>query len=300
IETEFEKFFVLLFNSSSFLSFFVSILALFFTKNLFSLIILPLLFLVSFLLTLVTLNLIADKKARFSEEVLPDLLQLMASNIRAGLTPDKALALSARPEFGILEKEIRNVASKSIAGKPFEEALLELTKKIKSRLIERTVNLIIEGIKKGGEIAKLLEQTANDIRDLKTMKKEISSQVGMYVIFIFIATGIVSPMLFSFSTHLIDTLQTISKEVKIEGGVTAFAQFKFLRFGTATISVDFVKIYALSTSLITSFFSSLIIGLLKEGREKAGIKYIPILAILNVSIFFTSQYVISFVSKVFL
>ncbi|MEM5811725.1 MAG: type II secretion system F family protein [Candidatus Aenigmatarchaeota archaeon] len=299
IETEFEKFFVYSFNFSLAFSFFIFVLSIIFFKSLFSIILIPIGFLLSMVLILVNLNLIADKKARFSEEVLPDLLLLMASNIRAGLTPDKSLVLSARPEFGILEREIKSVATKSLAGKPFEEALLELTKKIKSRLIERTINLIIEGVKKGGEIAKLLEQTANDIRDLKTMKREISSQVGMYVIFIFIASGIISPALFSFSSYLLETLQKISKEVRIEGPTTAsLPQFKFLRFGGGiSISVDFIRIYALSINLLISFFGSLIIGLISEGREKAGVKFIPSLLTLNIAVFFGASYAVNIISK---
>ena len=46
-------------------------------------------FMIEFLIhTLITLA--AERKAKFVESILPDVLQLMASNLRAGLTPDKA------------------------------------------------------------------------------------------------------------------------------------------------------------------------------------------------------------------
>jgi len=51
------------------------------------------------------LNYKVDKKAKEVEEVLPDALQLMASNLRAGLTTEKALFSSARKEFGILQQD---------------------------------------------------------------------------------------------------------------------------------------------------------------------------------------------------
>ena len=49
------------------------------------------------------LTFLVDKKASLIEDALPDALQLMASNLRAGMTPDKALLLSSRPEFGPLK-----------------------------------------------------------------------------------------------------------------------------------------------------------------------------------------------------
>ncbi|MFH8132343.1 MAG: type II secretion system F family protein, partial [Candidatus Aenigmatarchaeota archaeon] len=119
-------------------------------------------FIATHLIIDLVLVLIGDKKGSFAESVLPDALQLMAANIRSGLTPDKALLFSARPEFGVLEKEIRVAASKAIAGEPFEDALSSLVSRIKSRIVNRTFNLIFEGMKKGGEIARLLEQTAED------------------------------------------------------------------------------------------------------------------------------------------
>ena len=41
----------------------------------------------------------ADSIARKLEKVLPDALQLMASNLRAGMTTERALLLSSRIEF---------------------------------------------------------------------------------------------------------------------------------------------------------------------------------------------------------
>jgi len=238
------------------------------------------------------LILIADRKGSFAESVLPDFLQLMAANIRSGLTPDKALLFSARPEFGVLEKEIRAAASKAIAGEPLEDALLSLGNRIKSRIINRTFNLIVEGMKKGGEIANLLEQSAEDIRELKLLKKEIAAQVGMYVIFIFIAVGFASPLLFSFSSYLVETMSNIGSKLKIEEA-SSYMTVGTLKLGVVKFSPDFIRTYSLLTLIFSSIFGSLLIGLLQEGKEKAGIKYIPILLALNIAIYFLSRLLVS-------
>src|SRR3989344_5515625 len=65
----------------------------------------------------------ADAKARFAEKVLPDALQLMASNLKAGMTVDRALLFSARPEFGPLQDELNIVGKEITTGKEVGEAL---------------------------------------------------------------------------------------------------------------------------------------------------------------------------------
>ncbi|MEM5853556.1 MAG: type II secretion system F family protein [Candidatus Aenigmatarchaeota archaeon] len=256
-------------------------------------------FIATHLIIDLVLVLIGDKKGSFAESVLPDALQLMAANIRSGLTPDKALLFSARPEFGVLEKEIRVAASKAIAGEPFEDALSSLGSRIKSRIVNRTFNLIVEGMKKGGEIASLLEQTAEDIRELKLLKKEIAAQVGMYAIFIFIAVGFASPLLFAFSSHLVETMSSIGSKLKLEE-VATYTTFSSLRLGVVKVSTEFLRTYCLLTLTFSSIFGSLLIGLLQDGKEKAGVKYIPLLLAINFTIYFMARLVlatlISFIS----
>lgn len=236
--------------------------------------------------------LIGDKRGSFAESVLPDALQLMSANIRAGLTPDKALLFAARPEFGILENEIKLAARKAIAGEPIENALIALGNRIKSRIINRTFILIVEGMNKGGEIASLLEQTANDIRDLKLLKKEISAQVGMYAIFIFIAIAFAAPLLFAFSSHLVETMSTIGSSINV-GESTKYAAFGSLKLSVIKVSPVFLRIYSLAILTMSSFFGGLILGLLQEGRETAGMKYIPLLLMSNITIYLVVRIVLA-------
>jgi archaeal flagellar protein FlaJ len=96
-------------------------------------------------------------KAQTVEAVLPDALQLMASNIRAGLTTDKALLLAARPEFGALEEEIRRVGKETMAGRSLAESLSRMTIHIRSDDLDRTVELLVGSLRSGGQLAYLLD-----------------------------------------------------------------------------------------------------------------------------------------------
>ncbi|MEM5799511.1 MAG: type II secretion system F family protein [Candidatus Aenigmatarchaeota archaeon] len=238
----------------------------------------------------ITLVLVADSRANFADEILPDVLSLFSSNIRSGLTPDKALMLTARPEFGPLEEQIKRAAKKTLSGESIEDAIKVIPERINSKILERTVKLLSEGMAKGGSLQNLLDSLANDIRESKLIKKEISAQVMVYAIFIFFAVGIGAPVLLATSNHLIETMSAISSNIKLDK-VSMPTQIP-VKIQNINIDTSFLLKYSLSSLVITSIFGGLLVGLIKDGTEKAGIKYIPILLILSIGIFFLAKLMI--------
>ena len=85
------------------------------------------------------LDMTVIKRAKFVEEILPDVLLLISSNMRSGMTPDRAIMLSAREEFGPLEKQIREVAKIAMSGVGLDVALRTIYENIKSKRLERTI-----------------------------------------------------------------------------------------------------------------------------------------------------------------
>ena len=80
---------------------------------------------------------------------------------------DRAMWYAAKPEFGILSKEMELASKRVFGGETLDEALHKLSERFKSRYLARTVELIKEGIGSGGEIAVRLEKTATDLRNLQ-------------------------------------------------------------------------------------------------------------------------------------
>jgi len=231
-----------------------------------------------------------DAKARFIEELLPDALQLMSSNLRAGYTTDKALLLSARPEFGPLRDEINRVGKEITMGKDIDEALLEMTKNVRSKKLKKTIMLIVTGIKSGGELASLLDQTAKNLRQEKFVEEKIRSNVMMYVVFISSAIGFGAPLLFGLSSFLVEVLTTNIAAIEIPQ--TTVASAMPIKFSTVGITIGFVKMYSIVSLVTSSVLGSFILGLIGKGEEKRGIKYIPILILMSLSMFFFVRFVI--------
>lgn len=241
--------------------------------------------LISFILTqsfvYMWLMLSADKKGKFTEFVLPDVLQLMSSNLRAGVTIDKALFMAARPEFGPFKKELDHVGKEVAVGKDLTKALKDLSARIKSEKLEKTIYLIVNGIKAGGGLADLLERTAEDLRDQEIMNKKIRASIGMYTIFIFIAIGIASPFLFGLSSVVVEILTKTFSAVAMPK-VSSVP----LALGDIRIEINFIRTFSLIFISTSCILGSLVLGQVSRGKAKEGAKYIIPLIILSFAIFF--------------
>lgn len=233
----------------------------------------------------------ADAKARFVESILPDVLQLMSSNLRAGHTIDRAFILAARPEFGQFKDEINHVAKEIATGKELDAALLELGSRVRSEKLAKTVQLINSGVSAGGEISDLLQHIASNLRQQRLVDERIRSSVLVYVIFIFSAIGFGAPMLFSLSSFLIEVITDVFSKVEIptEGVGTQIP----ISFSQVAVSTTFVNTYTIVSMIITSIMGSLILGLISKGNEKEGLKFLPILIILTITLFFTIKFLIA-------
>lgn len=232
----------------------------------------------------------ADAKGKFVEDILPDVLQLISSNLRAGMTVDKALMFSVRPEFGPFSDEINIVGKEITMGKDISEALEEMSERIKSEKLKKTISLITSGLKSGGELASLLSQTAQNLRNERLIEERVRANVLMYVIFIFSAIGFGAPLLFGLSSFLVETLTASLGKINIPEETAA--EFP-LMLSKVTISPEFVLTYVIVSLVTTSILGAIVIGLIRKGREREGIKYIPLLLFVSLAVFFTVRFVVS-------
>lgn len=253
-------------------------------------------FLLCLLVMHLALIMIADSRANLVETILPDALQIISANMRSGLTPDRAILASARPEFGPLEAELKRVSKETLSGKSFEEAMRGITKRIKSSILQKTVELVVEGMSKGGSLTTLLDSIADDVRQVKLLRGEIKSFVIMYGIFIFFAAAIGAPLLYSVSTFMVQTLNNLSSsvgDVDVLTSGSSSTALSLFKFKPSTVTTDFLLQYSAVAIFVTCIFGSLIIGLVQDGTEKAGLKYIPVMLLISFAVFLGSQAILS-------
>lgn len=245
---------------------------------------------------LATFLIIANKRLKRTnevkkmEDVFPDFLEMMSSNLRAGMTIDRALLLSAREEFAPLDKEIFKLGKDLVTGKEIEKSLKDMAERIDSERIRKTLLLLVSGIRSGGNLATLLQETATNVRERSFVEKRAASSVLMYVIFICFAISVGAPLLFSLSTVLVDTLSSILATLP---PVDAGSQQLPFTLTTIAITPTFVTYYAILFILATNLLGCLVLGMVGKGDEKAGIKYfIPLVAV-SLLVFFGIKTILS-------
>lgn len=223
------------------------------------------------------------------EEVLPEFLQLASANISAGMPIDRALWFAVRPKFGILAKEIEEVAKSTIAGEDLEEALEKFTNKYDSKILKESMSLLIEGMRAGGEIGFLLNQIASNMQDIKIMRKEIAASVMSYVIFITAASIIGAPALLALSSQLLVIMSGIASTVDLDSSTTSSSSSFKINLSADSISIADFKIFATIVLLFTSVFSAMIISTIRKGNANESIKVIPGYILVSLLIFFAAS-----------
>lgn len=235
-----------------------------------------------FIVAYTSLIMLADERKRQVEAVLPDFLLLASSNVRAGMTVDSALWHAAKPEFGLLSKEVENVSKQAFGGMPFSKALDLLASRFDSKALRRCIALIKQGMASGGEMAQILERTAEDSRSMQILSKEIYASLLMYVIFIVFAAAIGTPFLFAVSTKLITILEGVFASMPT---ITSAQSAAFIHPTAPSVSSSEFFLFTLACAIITSVFASLIIGVIQYGSKRQGIKYVPFLLGASIIIF---------------
>jgi len=232
-----------------------------------------------------------DRRGRFVDEILPDALLLISANIRAGYIPSRALMLSARREFGPLADAIKRAGKEIMTGASLNEGMREIPKRIKSEDLGRTIQLIIEGIKGGGQIVTLLEENAVDIRRRQAIRKEIRANIMMYAIFIAFAGCLGAPGLYALSGYLTNTMSSITPDMSMSSELTS--KVSFIQMSGVNISQEFLFQFSIAAILLTTVFGGIILGLINSGRERDGLKYAPILAVIGLLVFFGATFVVN-------
>jgi len=223
------------------------------------------------------------------EDSFPDFIELMSSNLRAGMTIDKALILSSRKEFAPLDKEILSLGKDIITGREVSRALKDMADRIGSEKIHKTVNLIISGIRSGGNLSILLEETATNMRERNYVEKRAASNVLMYVIFIFFAVSIGAPLLFGLSSVLVEILTKILSSFPETQTANTGLPFSITKIN---ITVNFIIYFAMSFLVVIDFLASLVLGLVSKGQEREGFKYTIPLIVMSLSVFFITRFAI--------
>jgi len=242
-------------------------------------IIIPLLFMGVFILGIyLYLDIKIFNRTKKMEDVLPDYLQEVSSNLKGGLAFEKSLWVAIKPRFGILSNEIALAAKKVMTGTDIDVALNDFAGKYNSPMLKRSMELIVSEIQSGGKVADILDQIVENLKKTKSLKDELTASVLTYMIFIGAIVIFISPMLFALAYNL---LIVISKVAALLATTAATGATPGLLSNVGNIDVDkddFIWFSRIALAVI-AFFSSMIVSIIEKGNIQAGVKYIPMFVV---------------------
>ena len=243
-----------------------------------------------FAYSLITVRKVKRKKE--VELVLPDYLQLVSANLNAGMPIDQALWYAVRERFGILNEEIEIIARKTLSGEDLEQALVEFSEKYDSEILKKSIVLLIEGLKAGGELSLVVNKIAWGIKEDQILSKEIAAEVTTYTIFIIVAALFAAPLLYALSNRMIIIMSEITSKIDVQNIVGVSSQIPIKSFAQGINPNDF-KIFSFIGLGITAIISAMIISAIKKGSIKAGIRSIPLFLIISYLVFLTASVILS-------
>jgi len=139
---------------------------------------------------------------------LPDVLEELATSLRAGATIEQALVDLLKLQKGPLIEELKMALRDMEGGLSFEESLENMIDRVDVQSLKRILNIIIDGRKAGGELARILDEVAKDARDLARIQRERISKTMLQVIFLFVAGMAVAPFVFGVVTVMTGLLES--------------------------------------------------------------------------------------------
>lgn len=239
-------------------------------------VVLPLSFIGLFILCMyLYLDIKIFNRTKKMEEVLPDFLQEVSSNLKGGLAFEKSLWVAIKPRFGVLANEIALAAKKVMTGTDVDIALNEFANKYASPMLKRAMELIVSEIQSGGKVANIIDSVVLNLKKTKALKDEMTASVLTYMIFIGAIVIFISPMLFALAYNL---LIVISKVAALLATTAAAGATPGLLSNVGSINVnkeDFIWFSRIALGAI-AFFSSMIVSIIEKGNIQGGVKYIPI------------------------
>ncbi|MCL5008049.1 MAG: type II secretion system F family protein [Candidatus Marsarchaeota archaeon] len=232
------------------------------------------------------LNYQIDKRTAKMESILPEYFQLVAANLKSGMSIDRSMLLASRPEFSPFSEDVHKMNNKLFSGESLERGLHELSDSYKSNTLNRSVRLIIEAQRFGGKMADLINDIAKDIRDQQLIQKEISGQLFMYSIFIAFAGLVAAPVLYGLTSQMIKITDTVWKGILASnpGGLPSTGA-TFLKPQPPLITIGEYHTFSLLAIIIITGCAAIIMAAINSGKPVRGIRMVPVFIIMGLAIF---------------
>lgn len=201
------------------------------------------------------------------EEMFLEFARNLVESVKVGTPISKSIINIRDKAYGSLGQHIEKLANQIQLGIPLHTALEVFSKDVRNKTISRSLTLIGEAERAGGNIGQILEEVTSAVRTSDKLRKERKSSISTLVVQGYII----------FVIFLIIILVMQFKILPMISGVTNLGQIGLEGLSNVGVSsesnVQDISSAFLYLLLTQGLFSGLAIGKLSEGNIKAGIKH---------------------------
>jgi flagellar protein FlaJ len=206
---------------------------------------------------------------------IPRLLREIAESGKTGLTLIRAIEVSADRDYGVLTPELKHLVAQLSWGNSLEDSLHSFARRARTKLAQRTSDLILEVARSGGDTQEIMEQLNKHIGELQSIDRERYAQMRPYAVVVYIAFGVflfTDVMLIkSFFTQII---QLQSSVLNTQGGSSTIFG------GISNVDIGLLKKILFHAVVIQAVIGGLVAGKVSEARLGAGLKHVLILLVI--------------------
>ena len=197
------------------------------------------------------------------EEMFLEFTRNLVESVKTGTPISKSIINIGEKSYGALSENINKLANQISLGIPLNSALKIFAKDVNNKSISRSLILIGQAERAGGDIGKILESVAEAVSTSDKLKKERKAAIATLVVQGYIIFFVFMIIILIMQFNILPMVSGISTT---DIGIGGFA-------GGEAISQQELSNSFFYLILIQGFFSGLAIGKLSEGSIKAGVKH---------------------------
>jgi len=204
------------------------------------------------------------------DSIFPDFVRDLAESRRAGMTFTKAILFASRGNYGILTPEIQKISQQISWGTSVSDALIDFSKRVNTKSIRRTISLIIEASKSGGNVADVLDLAAKDAREIKMLEAERKANMASYVIVVYVGMFVFLAIIAILTSTFIPNM-TGSGAQGLQGVMGG---------GTAVDQKEVSMVFYLAT-LVQGLGSGIVAGVFEDSKLSSSVKHVFVMVLIS-------------------
>ncbi len=204
------------------------------------------------------------------EEKFIEFVRALVGTVKSGISIPQALRQIADKDYGALTKYTKKLAYQLEWGIPVDTALLTFSKDTGNTVIKRTLSIVLEAEKSGGDMESVLESVTDSVMHVKKMKAERKAETYSQMVQGYIVYVVFIGIMLLLQLKLFPLMQGMSGTTGLEGMGMVGGMFGE---GEAT-NMDMIFFALL---MVQGFFAGIMIGKFAEGSLKQGLMHSLIL-----------------------